>query len=122
MKRFIRLVFQCLVLLTTAQAAELTGIWLFSAETGDSVLRPRLTLQAAEPRLSARLEIDRHVLEGSGTVKGDEFDVQLQHAVSPGSAGHSSRLHLRGKLDGDQLKGTWDDGEHLGEWTATRLE
>ena len=122
MKRFLRLVFQCLVLVTAAQAAELTGIWLFSAETGDGVLRPRLTLQAAERRLSARLEIDRYVLEGSGTVKGDEFDVQLQHAVSPGSDGHSSRLHLSGKLDGDQLKGTWADGEHRGEWTATRLE
>ena len=122
MKRFIRLVFQCLVLLTTAQAAELTGIWLFSAETGDGVGQARLTLQATEPRLSACLEIDRHVLEGSGTVKGDEFDVQLQHAVSPGSDGHGSRLHLSGKLDGDQLKGTWADGEHRGEWTATRLE
>ncbi len=122
MNRFIRLVFKCLVLVTTAQAADLTGIWLFSAETDDGLLRARLTLQAAEPQLSARMKIDRHVLEGSGTVKDHEFDVQLQHAVSPGSSGHSSRLHLRGKVDGDQLKGTWDDGEHRGEWTATRLE
>ena len=122
MKRFIRLVFQCLVLVTAAQAAELTGIWLFSAENGDGVGQARLTLQAAEPRLSARLEIDRHVLEGSGTVKGDEFDVQLQHAVSPESNSHSDRVHLRGKLDGDHLKGTWDDGTSRGEWTATRLE
>ena len=38
------------------------------------------------------------------------------------SGGHGSRLHLSGKLDGDQLKGTWADGEHRGEWTATRLE
>ena len=122
MKGFIRLVFQCLVLVTAAQAAELPGIWLFSAETGDGLLQARLTLQAAEPRLSARMEIDGHVLEGSGTVKGTEFDVQLQHAVSPGSDGHGSRLHLRGKLDGDQLKGTCDDGEHRGEWTCARLE
>ena len=67
----------CLVLVTTAQAADLTGIWLISFETDDGLLRVRLTLQATESQLSARMEIDRHVLEGSGTVKGDDFDVQL---------------------------------------------
>ena len=118
----VSILFKCLVLVTTAQAADLTGIWLFSAETDDGLLRARLTLQATEPQLSARMKIDQHVLEGSGTVKGDEFDVQLQHAVSPGSSDHSDRVHLRGKLDGDQLKGTWDDGTNRGEWTGTRLE
>jgi len=100
----------------------ITGSWLISVETGDGLLRTRLTLQATESQLTARMNVDSHVLEGSGTVKGDEFDVQLQHAVSPGSAGHSSRLHLKGKLGGYQLKGTWDDGGHRGEWTGTRLE
>ncbi len=74
MKRFIHLVFQCLVLVTTAQAADLTGIWLFSAETDDGLLRARLTLQATEPQLSARMNIDRHFLEGSGVVQGDFKD------------------------------------------------
>lgn len=110
------------MLATAAQAADLTGTWLISFETDDGLLRVRLTLQATESQLSAHMKIDRHILEGSGVVQGDEFDLRLQHAVSPGSSGHSSRLHLRGALDGDQLKGTWDDATNRGEWTATRLE
>ena len=110
------------VLATAAQAADLTGTWLISFETDDGLLRVRLTLQASASQLSARMNIDRHVLEGSGVVQGDKFEVRLQHAVSPGSSGHSSRLRLRGKLDGDQLIGTWDDTTNHGEWTATRLE
>ena len=110
------------VLTSAAQAADFTGIWLISAETDDGLLRARLTLQATASQLSARMNIDRHALEGSGVVQGDEFDVQLQHAVSPGSSGHSSQLRLRGILDGDQLKGTWDDTTNCGDWTGTRLE
>ena len=110
------------VLATAAQATDLTGIWLISFETDDGLRRVRLTLQATASQLSARMNIDRHILEGSGVVQGDEFDVQLQHAVSPAFDGHSSQLRLRGKLDGDQLKGTWDNATNGGEWTGTRLE
>ena len=84
------------VLATAAQAADLTGIWLISAETDDGLLRARLTLQATESQLSAHMKIDQHILGGSGVVQGDEFDVQLQHAVSPGFDGHVSRLTSQG--------------------------
>ncbi len=40
----------------------------------------------------------------------------------PGLMAMSVDLHLRGALDGDQLKGTWDDTTNRGEWSGTRLE
>ena len=51
---------------------------------------------------------------------GNEFDVDLRHAVQPGSPGHSSRLRLRGRLVGEHLRGTSDDGTNEGEWMGTR--
>ncbi len=103
-----------------AAAAKLDGRWLLGSQTEDGLLRAALSLEAEESALNVELRIDRHRLVGKAALTGHEFEVDLGHAEQPGSPGHSSRLHLRGRLVGEHLRGTWDDGEHQGEWTATR--
>ena len=103
-----------------AAAAKLDGQWLLEFQTVDGVGRAELSLETEESTLNVEMRIDRHRLVGKAALTGNEFEVDLGHAEQPGSPGHSSRLHLRGRLVGEHLRGTWDDGEHQGEWMGTR--
>ncbi len=103
-----------------AAAAKLDGQWLFESQTEDSRGRAALSLETEESALNVELRIDGHRLAGKATLTDNEFEVDLRHAVQPGSPSHSSRLLLRGRLVGEHLRGTWDDGEHQGEWIGTR--
>ena len=103
-----------------AAAAKLDGQWLLEFQTEDGLGRAALSLETEESALNVELRIDGHRLAGKATLTGNEFEVDLRHAVQPGSPGHSSRLRLRGRLVGEHLRGTWDDGMHQGEWMGTR--
>ncbi len=103
-----------------AAAPKLDGRWLFESQTEDGSLRAALSLETEESALNVELRIDRHRLVGKAALTGNEFEVDLGHAEQPGSPGHSSRIHLSGRLVGEHLRGTWDDGEHQGEWIGTR--
>lgn len=103
-----------------AVAAKLDGQWVLEFQTDDGFGRAALSLETEESTLNVEMRIDRHRLTGKAAQTGNEFEVDLRHAVQPGSPGHSSRLHLRGRLVGEHLRGTWDDGEHQGEWMGTR--
>ncbi len=103
-----------------AAAAKLDGQWLLEFQTEDGLGRAALSLEREESALNVELRIDRHRLTGKAVLTGNEFEVDLRHAEQPGSPGHSSRLYLRGRLVGEHLRGTWDDGEHQGEWIGTR--
>ena len=103
-----------------AAAAKLDGQWLLEFQTEDGLGRAALSLETEESALNVELRIDRHRLAGKAALKDNEFEVDLRHAVQPGSPNHSSRLFLRGRLVGEHLRGTWDDGERQGEWIGTR--
>ena len=103
-----------------AAAAKLDGQWLLEFQTEDGLGKAALSLEREESALNVGLRIDRHRLVGKAALTGNKFEVDLRHAEQPGSPAHSSRLYLRGHLVGDHLRGTWDDGEHQGEWVGTR--
>ena len=101
-------------------AAKLDGQWLLEFQTEDALGSAALSLETEESTLNVELRIDRHQLVGTAALTGNDFEVDLRHAVQPGSPNHSSRLFLRGRLVGEHLRGTWNDGEHQGEWIGTR--
>ena len=101
-------------------AAKLDGQWLLEFQTEDALGSAALSLETEESTLNVELRIDRHRLVGTAALTGNDFEVDLRHAVQPGSPNHSSRLFLRGRLVGEHLRGTWNDGEHQGEWIGTR--
>ena len=103
-----------------AAAAKLDGQWLLEFQTEDGQGRADLRLDTEESALNVELRIDNHRLVGKAAFTANEFEVDLRHAVQPGSPNHSSRLLLRGRLVGEHLRGTWDDGEHQSEWVGTR--
>lgn len=96
-------------------ALTLSGDWIFEAMTSDGLLRASLVLKENGNRLSATLAIDNHVLKGEGETDGTQFDVLLVHADGSGP-GHSERLRLTGKLDGDRITGSFDNGADRGSW------
>ena len=103
-----------------AAAAQLDGQWLLEFQTDDGLVTADLSLETEESALKVELSIDRHRLVGKAALQDNEFEVDLRHALQPGSPNHSSRLFLKGRLVGEHLRGTWDDGEHQGEWIGTR--
>lgn len=103
-----------------AAAAQLDGQWLLESQTDDGLLTAALSLETEESALNVELKIDRHRLTGKAALRGNGFEVDLRHAVQPGSPDHSSRLRLRARLVGEHLRGTWDDGTNQGEWRGTR--
>lgn len=100
-------------------ASRLAGDWVFEATTSDGLLRAQLALEENGDKLSATLAIDNHVLKGEGETDGRQFDVLLVHADGSGP-GHSERLRLTGKLDGDRIAGSFDNGTDRGSWTGRR--
>jgi hypothetical protein len=103
-----------------AAAEKLDGQWLLEFQTEDGLGRAALSLETEESALNVELRIDRHRLVGKAVLTGSEFEVELGHAEQPGSPNHSSHLRLKGRLESEHLRGTWDDGEHQGKWTGTR--
>ncbi len=103
-----------------AAAAKLDGQWLLEFQTEDGLGRAALNLETEESALNVELRIDRHRLVGKASLTANGFEVDLRHAEQPESPGHSSRLRLRGRLVGEHLKGTWDDGTSRGDWMGTR--
>lgn len=99
--------------------ASLSGNWLFEAETSEGLLRARLAFEKDGKKLFATLWIDSHVLKGEGETDGTQFDVLLVHADGSGP-GHSEQLRLTGKLEGDGIAGSFDNGTDRGSWTGTR--
>jgi len=103
-----------------AAGAKLDGQWLLELQSEDGLVKAALSLETDGTALDLELKIDRHRLVAKAVLTGNEFEADLRHAIQPGSPNHSSRLFLRGRLVGERLRGTWDDGEHQGEWIGTR--
>lgn len=112
--------FLILALLTIVWAASnLSGDWIFESRAGGTSLRARLNLQEDGGRLSATLWIDNHVLKGEGRTNGTRFAVSVVHADGSGS-GHQEQVYLTGKLEGDKIEGSFDNGTERGAWSGRR--
>jgi hypothetical protein len=98
---------------------EFTGYWSFEARTSDGPIPGRLELREEGKSIFVTFWIDSHVLKGEGETDGKQFTVLLTHADGAG-AGHSERIRLTGKLDGNALSGAFDNGTDRGAWVGTR--
>jgi hypothetical protein len=109
------------VALEVSSALSFPGDWDFEAEAQESVVRARLLIEQVGTKLLATLLIDNHVLEGTVSVEGTQFEAVLAHADGSGP-GHSEVLHLWGRLEGGMILGPYEsgDGSDRGAWKATR--
>ena len=108
------------ILAGPAQASDLTGRWQFSAETGEGLLSAQITFIHAEGKTQARMSIDGHILEGAVNGGPGGFTIELHDREAAGGPAHDHHLSLKGRLTGEELAGTWDDGTSQGAWTGRR--
>jgi hypothetical protein len=98
---------------------ELSGSWIFQAKASDGLISGRLQLREDGRNLFVTFWIDNHVLQGKTETDGKEFAVVLTHSDGSGE-GHRQRIRLTGKLDGNTLSGSFDNGTDRGAWVGMR--
>ncbi len=108
------------ILPVTALAGDLAGRWQFIAETSDGRLAAQVTFIPTEGKTQAWMSIDGHILEGHVHGSPSGFTLELHDREEPGDSAHNRHLSLKGKLTGEELGGTWNDGVSQGTWTAQR--
>jgi hypothetical protein len=108
------------ILAGPALAGDLTGRWQFVAETPEGRLSAQIDFIQAEGKTQARMSIDGHILEGDVHGSPSGFTLELHDREAPGGPAHDHHLSLKGKLTGEELAGTWDDGRSQGTWTGRR--
>jgi len=107
------------IMVTGASFSNLSGSWIFEANTNDGLLQAELELLEQNNNLLVTLKIDNHVLSGETATDGEHFSVVLTHSDGTGP-GHSERIRLIGALDGQKLSGSFDNGTDRGTWRAGR--
>ncbi len=106
----------CLVLISpgAAAVADVSGKWRFVAETPNG-----------NRELDADFQVDGEKVSGKfakADVKGTFVDGQLDLSFPFTSEDMSGTLKLKGKLDGENLAGTWEFEGYNGAFKAARVK
>lgn len=109
-----------LVVLTAAPVAQgdLNGGWSLSFTTPNGNLDASATFKQDGEELTGTMSGPQGDVPLKGTVKGKTFtftiDVQGPNGQLP--------IQLNGEYDGDAIKGTFDFGQGMGDWTGKRTK
>jgi hypothetical protein len=108
-----------ILLIAAALCAWATGVdgkWTFHMDTagGPRVVPANLSVQGED--VSGTWGRDKV----KGTVKEGKLD--LRATVTSDEAGQTAELKIEGKLEGEQIKGSWSWAEHNGTFHAVRGE
>jgi hypothetical protein len=97
-------------------AADISGKWhfVFNTEGGEREESP--TFQQEGDRVTGKWG----KADVQGTFKDGQLD--LSFPFTSEEAGTSGTLKVKGNLDGDTLKGTWEFDTYSGTFTATRVK
>ncbi len=99
---------------TQAQVADLTGPWQFIFDTEGGERRIPATFQVDGERVAGKM--------GAADVKGTATArmLDLKFPFTSEESGTTADLTIKGKLEADQLSGTWEFDSHRGTWKASR--
>jgi hypothetical protein len=98
----------------TASAADVTGTWIMTVETGAGSGSPTFVLVQKGEALSGSYKGQLGEAQVTGTVKGD--DVTIEYKVE--AQGQSLAVKYSGKTDGKKMSGKVSLGQ-LGDGTFT---
>jgi pimeloyl-ACP methyl ester carboxylesterase len=100
-------------------AQSMSGDWEISLNTPIGPAQSRASLKHEGENLSGRIKTQFGEFPISGTLKG--ADVTLKYTIS--ADGNELTVTLKGKLDGDTMKGSADFGSAgEGDWTAKKVK
>ena len=104
------------VTVVPAAQTDLTGSWTLSFNTPNGQIDAAATFKVDGDKLTGTLTSPAGEVAITGTVKGNtftgSFDVQ--------SPNGNMSITINGEQDGDALKGTFDFGQGMGDWTGKR--
>lgn len=105
-----------LILAATQLLAAIDGKWNFTWDTEGGVRQSILEFKQQGETIVASMEGG----EVKGTLKGSEF--QLAGKIHSAEAGYAADMEIKGKMEGDTLKGSgvWDT--HPMTFTAVRAK
>ena len=110
--------FVAFVGLTAAPAAqgELNGAWALSFTTPNGNLDASATFKQDGEELSGTMTGPQGEVPLKGTVKGTTFTFTIDVQSPNGQL----TINLQGEVVGDAIKGTFDFGQGMGDWTGKR--
>jgi hypothetical protein len=99
----------------TAQS-DLTGTWAVSFDTPQGAMDATATFKQDGDKLTGTISGPQGDVPLEGSVKGRAFTFTID---VPGPNGQLL-INLAGELDGDSIKGTFDFGQGMGDWSGKR--
>lgn len=123
MKKHLSSIFFTLLLVaacaTLSFAQSLSGDWEISLNTPIGPAQSKASLKHEGENLSGRIKTQFGEFPISGTLK--DADVTLKYTIS--ADGNSLTVTLKGKLDGETMKGSADfESAGEGDWTAKKAK
>ena len=123
MKKHFSSIFLALLFVTAsatfAFAQSLNGDWDISLNTPIGPAQSKASLKHEGENISGRIKTMFGEFPISGTLKGT--DVTLKYTIS--ADGNELTVTLKGKLDGETMKGSADYGSAgEGDWTAKKVK
>jgi hypothetical protein len=99
------------------ETTTVAGKWTFIFDTGTGDEREEAaTFEQDGTTVTGKLlNTDVH-----GTIKDNQLELSFPFTAGEGRM--SGTLNIKGKLENDALKGTWDFGKMSGTFTATRVK
>ena len=117
--RFLLVVaFMVIVGLSPASMAQsgLAGDWMLSFNTPQGAIDAAATFKVDGTKLTGTLNSPQGEVQFSGTVKGKTFTFNFTAQTPNGDI----PITMNGEQDGDSIKGTFDYGQGMGDWTGKR--
>jgi hypothetical protein len=99
----------------SAQAG-LNGDWAMTFNTPMGALDASATMKVDGNKLSGTMSSQAGEVQFTGTVKGATFTINFDVQTANGTFS----ITMNGEQSGDELKGTFDFGQGMGDWTGKR--
>jgi hypothetical protein len=96
--------------------SDLNGAWVLSFNGPNGVIDADATFKTDGEKLSGTLASPQGEVPFTGTVKGKAFTFSFNVPTPNGDIS----IRIDGEQEGDGLKGTFDFGQGMGDWTGKR--
>ena len=94
------------------------GKWALSFDTAMGAMEGTGTFKTEGNALTGTIESQAGATEFKGTVKGNTIDFVLNISTPQGDLA----IKMNAEVEGDSLKGTFDFGQGMGNWTGKRVK
>jgi hypothetical protein len=96
--------------------SKIAGDWALLFNTPNGAIDASATFKVDGDKLTGTMSSQAGEISFSGSVKGDSFTFSFDVQTPNGNM----TITMQGQQEGDALKGTFDFGQGMGDWTGKR--